>query len=374
MIDQAYYPGLEGVIAGETAISSIAGGLRYRGYSIEDLAEQSSFIETAFLLLHGELPNQEQLADFRAILAEASEVEPTVLEFLAGIPFHVPLMDVLRTGVSAVAHFDVQLDDSTEQAHIAKALRLLAQIPMLMAARYRDGQGLASMDADTELSYSGNLLYLLTGEEPSTLAERAFDVSMILYAEHEFNASTFTARIVASTLSDLHSAITAAVGALKGPLHGGANERVLGILEEVESPAEAERWVRDALAHKRRIMGFGHRIYRDCDPRAVILKGYCRQLAEETNQTHLEEIAETIERIVWEEKGLPPNLDWPSARLYHYLGLNVELFTPLFVCSRLTGWAAHYIEQCRHNRLIRPRSQYIGVGPRKYVPVSERGA
>lgn len=196
---------------------------------------------------------------------------------------------------------------------------------------------------------------------------------MILYAEHEFYASTFTARVVTSTRSDIHSAVTAAIGALKGSLHGGANERVMEVLEEVGSAAHAEAWVRDALARKRRIMGFGHRVYRTGDPRAVILKDYCAQLAEEAGQTELEEIADTIERVVREEKGLPPNLDWPSARLYHYLGLDVPLYTPLFVASRVVGWAAHAIEQAENNRLIRPRSRYIGPASRKFVPLGQRG-
>ena len=199
------------------------------------------------------------------------------------------------------------------------------------------------------------------------------DVSLILYAEHEFNASTFAARVVTSTGSDLYSAITAAIGTRKGPLHGGANERVMEVLEEVGTPAAAEAWVRKALAEKRRIMGFGHRVYKAGDPRAVILREHCRKLAEQAGKTDLEEMADTIEQIVRQEKGLPPNLDWPSARLYHYLGLPVELYTPLFVVSRVTGWAAHVIEQAENNRLIRPRSRYVGVPPRPYLPLGQRG-
>ena len=214
---------------------------------------------------------------------------------------------------------------------------------------------------------------MINGKEPSPAHERALDVSLILYAEHEFNASTFTARVVASTQSDIYSAISAAIGALKGPLHGGANERVMEVLEEVQGAGDAEAWVRDALAKKRRIMGFGHRVYKNGDPRAVILRDYCQHLAEESGSIELERIADTIESHVRAEKGLPPNLDWPSARLYHYMGLPVELFTPLFVASRVAGWTAHFIEQSENNRLIRPRSNYIGMRDRKFVPLSERG-
>jgi 2-methylcitrate synthase/citrate synthase II len=367
-----YYPGLEGVIAGETEISTIEGGLQYRGYSIADLAEGANFTEVAYLLLHGELPTQEQLADFQAILLESAEVDHCLLNFLTEIPLHVGGMDVLRTGVSALGHFDPQLDDDSPSADVAKAIRLLARIPILIGARHRHCRGLPAIEPASDMSFAFNLLHLITGQPPSSLHERAMDVSLILYAEHEFNASTFTARVVTSTQSDLYSAITAAIGALKGPLHGGANERVMEVLEEVGSATNAEPWIRKALKEKRRIMGFGHRVYKDGDPRAVILKDYCTQLAAERGETELEEIAETIEQVVRKEKDLPPNLDWPSARLYHYLGLDVELYTPLFVASRVVGWAAHVIEQSQNNRLIRPRSEYTGPKKRKFVPLTNR--
>lgn len=373
MSQEQYFPGLEGVIAGETAVSTITGGLSYRGYSIGDLSAEGTFPEVAYLLLQGDLPNEEQLADFKSILDESAGLEPAIVEFLRSIPLHVGAMDVLRTGVSALAHFDPQDGEETTAANIGKATRLLAQIPGLIAARHRLRQGLPLLEPDDSLSFAGNLLYLLTGKPPSPLEERAMDVSLILYAEHEFNASTFTARVVTSTQSDLYSAIVGAIGALKGPLHGGANERVLEVLEEVGEPSRAEAWVRQALAEKRRIMGFGHRVYKDGDPRAVLLKEYCGRLAAEKGDLSLERIADTIERVVGEEKGLPPNLDWPSARLYHYLGLEVDLYTPLFVASRITGWCAHVIEQSENNRLIRPRSRYIGPPHRNYVPLDERG-
>jgi citrate synthase len=373
MSQEPYYPGLEGVIAGETAISTIAGGLQYYGYSITDLAEGATFEEVAYLLLRGNLPTEEQLADFRAILVESAQVAAPILGLFKELPREANSMDVLRSGISLLAQFDSQTADNAPAANLAKAQRLLAQIPILIGARHRVRHGARPKSPNSDLSLAGNLLYLITGKEPSPAHERAMDVSLILYAEHEYNASTFTARVVASTLSDLHSAVVAAVGALKGPLHGGANERVLEVLQEVGSPANAEKWVRQALAEKRRIMGFGHRVYKDGDPRAVILKQHCAELAAESGNTDLEETADVIERIVREEKGLPPNLDWPSARLYHYLGLDVDLFTPLFVASRVVGWSAHVIEQLGNNRLIRPRARYIGPENRKFVPLSKRG-
>ncbi len=373
MTEEPYYPGLEGVIAGETGIATVEDGLSYRGYAIEELAEQATFLEVAYLLLHGELPTQEFLADFQSVIAEASDVPRPVLDLLEAIPLHVGSMDVLRTAVSAVSHFDPQLEEDTRAGSLGKATRLLAQIPILIAARHRMKQGLPLVEPNPELSYAGNLLFLITGTLPTAEAERAMDVSLILYAEHEFNASTFTARVVTSTQSDLYSGVTAAIGALKGPLHGGANERVMEVLEEVGSPGYAETWVRHALAERRRIMGFGHRVYKIGDPRAKILKNYCRDLADSANGQDLETIADTIEAIVGEEKGLPPNLDWPSARLYHYLGLDVELYTPLFVASRVAGWSAHIIEQAENNRLIRPRSRYTGPARREFLPLAQRG-
>jgi len=373
MASEQYFPGLEGVIAGETAVSTITGGLSYRGYGITELAEQSTFPEVAYLLLYGELPSEDQLADFKATLDDAAEVDGSIIELLRNIPLHVGSMDVLRTGISAAAHFDPQLDENTTSANIGKAIRLLAQIPILIAARHRLQKGLPLLEPDSGLSFAGNLMYLITGQIPSAVQERAMDVSLILYAEHEFNASTFTARVVTSTMSDMHSAIVAAVGALKGPLHGGANERVLEVLEEVGTPENAEEWVQRALKQKRKIMGFGHRVYKDGDPRAVILRNFCADLALAAGDSSLEQIADTLERVVREEKGLPPNLDWPSARLYKYLGLEVDLYTPLFVASRVAGWAAHVIEQSEKNRLIRPRSKYAGPAPREYVPLEDRG-
>ena len=366
--------GLDGLIAGETAISTLDDGLHLRGYAIEDLVREATYTEVAYLLLHGELPTHEQLADFRAILAEAAEVPPAVIQLLQEIPLHIAPMDALRTAVSALAHFDEQANETDDTANLGKAIRLLGQVPILIAARHRLTRGLELIDSDPELSFAGNFLSMLTGQIPSAHDERSLDQSLICYADLEFNASTFTARIVASTGSDLHSAITAGIGALKGPLHGGANEDVLDLLLSVESPSCAEKFVRNAITKKRRLAGFGHRIYRDRpDPRAVVLKDICRALATTDEHRKLEEIADALEAAMWSHKQLRPNVDWPTARLYRMLGLDAELFTPLFAAARVAGWSAHVREQQQTNRLITPRAKYIGPSSRPFAPLRDRG-
>ena len=368
MTEEIYRPGLEGVVAGETAICTLAGGLQYRGYAVEELADQASFEEVAYLLLHGELPDRGQLDGFRVRLAAVGPLPPALVAALRAMPPATPMMDAMRTGASMLAHWDGDVADNSHEANVRKAERLLAQLPMVLAARHRLASGREPVPPAAERGLAANLLWMLSGTPPTPRAGKAMDVSLILYAEHEFNASTFTARVVASTLSDLHSAVVAAIGALKGPLHGGANERVMQVLLDVGGEKNAERWVREALAAKRRIMGFGHRVYKTGDPRAAYLKTLCGELARETGHEALERTAEVIETIVRQEKQLPPNLDWPSARLYHYLGLPVELYTPLFVVSRVAGWSAHVIEQLDDNRLIRPRSKYTGPARRAFRP------
>ena len=372
MTDMIYSPGLEGVVAGETAISTIAGGLSYRGYSIEDLAEHAIFEEVAHLILVGELPPADQLADLQSRLGASAGVSDAVISSVRDIPNSANMMDVMRTGASLLSHWDPDLPDNSHEANVRKAERLLAQLPTVMAARYRMARGEEPITPDPQRSLASNILWMLHGKEPSSQHVEAMNVSLILYAEHEFNASTFTARVVCSTLSDLHSSVTAAIGALKGPLHGGANERVMEVLEEVGSADRAEAWIRQALSEKRRIMGFGHRVYKTGDPRASYLKTLCGQLAAETGHEDMERMADVIESIVGQEKRLPPNLDWPSARLYHYMGLPVDLYTPLFVLSRVAGWSAHVIEQLDNNRLIRPRANYTGPQARAWVPLEKR--
>jgi citrate synthase len=373
MSEPIYSPGLEGVVAGETAISTIEGGLRYRGYPVGELVENASFDEVAFLLLHGDLPDRSQLAGFQRRVASARSVPQPLLDLLRVLPPAAHPMDVVRTSVSVLAHYDPETEDGSHPANLRKAERLLAQIPVAVAAHYRLSRGTEAVPARPELGHAANFLYMLRGQEPAADGARALDVSLILYAEHEFNASTFTARVVASTLSDLHSAIVAAIGALKGPLHGGANEKVMGFLEAAGGPDRAEAWLRQALARKERIMGFGHRVYKAGDVRAGILKPYARKAAEAAGLLRWEETADVIERVLADEKHLLPNLDWPAGRLYHALGLEVPIYTPVFVMSRVAGWSAHFIEQHENNRLIRPRSRYTGPEVRHALPIDRRG-
>jgi citrate synthase len=372
MTEPIYSPGLEGIIAGETAISTIAGGLQYRGYSIEELAAHATWEEVLYLVLYGDLPTDAQLVALHDRLAKAAELPAALVNMLRKIPSEAPFMDIMRSGASLLAHWDADVSDNSTAANLRKAERLAAQLPVVMAARYRLVRGLEPVSPDPKLSIAANILWMLFRRQPTPREVKAMDVSLILYAEHEYNASTFAARVICSTLSDLHSAIVGAIGALKGPLHGGANERVLEVLKQVGSADKAEAWVRDALARKERIMGFGHRVYKTGDPRATYLKTLCLALAEESGYQDMESMADTIERIVREEKKLPPNLDWPSARLYHYLGLDVELFTPLFAVSRVAGWSAHIIEQLANNRLIRPRANYTGPAARPWRPLEAR--
>jgi citrate synthase len=369
---ETYSPGLEGVIAGETGISTIVDGLSYRGYPVTELAEKASFDEVAHMLLHGELPTAAQLAAFQKRLAAARSLPPALSALLKALPRDVAPMDAVRSSVSVLAHFDPDVNESSTEANVRKAERLLAQIPVAVAEQARAAKGLAPVPARADLGHSANFLYMLWGKEPPVATTRAFDVSLILYAEHEFNASTFTARVVCSTESDLHSAMTAAIGALKGRLHGGANEKVMDLLKATGGPEHAEKWVREALAKKERIMGFGHRIYKAGDVRAGILKQYAQRAAEAAGQTKWEEAAAIVEQVLASEKNLFPNLDWPAGRLYHALGLEVPLYTPIFVMSRVTGWSAHFIEQAGHNRLIRPRGLYNGPARRAVKPLAER--
>jgi citrate synthase len=369
-----YSPGLEGVIAGETAICTVEGGLSYRGYFVGDLAEHCSFDEVAYLLLYGELPTANELTKFQARVAMARRLPPPLKDLLAALPNWTTPLDALRTAVSVLAHFDQDASDNSHDANVRKAERLLAQIPVVIADHYRIVKGLPPVLARQELGQSANFLYMLRGTEPTPAEVKALDVSLILYAEHEFNASTFAARVIVSTLSDLHSGITGAIGALKGPLHGGANEKVVDILTAAGGkPDTAEKWIRDALARKERVMGFGHRVYKTGDVRAGILKTYARKAAEAAGTVALEDTADVIERVMAAEKNMFPNLDWPAGRLYHAMKLEIPLYTPIFAMSRITGWSAHVIEQLDNNRLIRPRALYKGPARRPVKPLAERG-
>lgn len=369
-----YSPGLEGVIAGETAICTVEGGLSYRGYSVADLAEKCTFDEVAYLLLHGELPRAAELASFQSRVAAARRLPPPLKDLLEALPKWTTPLDALRTAVSALGHFDQDAADNSHDANLRKAERLLAQIPVAVADHHRLARGLQPVMARQDLGQAANFLYILRGANPTPAEVKAMDVSLILYAEHEFNASTFAARVIVSTLSDMHSGITGAIGALKGSLHGGANEKVMDILLAAGGPEKAEEWTRAALARKERIMGFGHRVYKTGDIRAGILKTYSRMAAETIGETKWEDTADIIERVMAAEKNMFPNLDWPAGRLYHSMKLEIPLYTPIFAMSRISGWAAHVIEQLDNNRLIRPRALYKGPQPpRPVAPIAERG-
>ena len=375
-----FYPGLEGVISNETAITNLEGrkgdgDLEYRGYRIEDLADQVSYEEAAYLLLHGELPNVSQLADFDSRLRTQRAVPAELIELLRKIPKSAHGMDVLRTSLSVISHYDSEVNASPTDhaANVRKAERIVAKTATAVAARERLLAGLEPVAPDATLDHAANFLYMYNGTKPSESMAKAFDLSLVLYAEHELNASTFAARVTVSTLSDIYSGIVAAVGTLKGSLHGGANEEAWKVLVEVGSPDQAEDWIQDALVNKKRIMGFGHRVYKTGDPRARILKDWCQKLAKEIGDDRWEKIAEPIEREVTIQKQLPPNVDWPTARLYHYMGLKTEVYTPIFALARVAGWAAHIIEQLDSNRLMRPRARYTGPANRPIKPIDQRG-
>jgi len=371
MSQSEFMPGLEGIVAAETAICSMEGGLRYRGYDVCELAAHCSFDEVACLLLHGELPTGAELAEFRRQLAASATLPSVLTSLLASLPRDTSPMDTLRTACSVLGSCDALRYDNSRSANLRKAYQLLGQLPLVLAVFWRSDEGGSVPNWHAESSIAENILRMLNAPTITPTTVKALDSTLVLYAEHELAASTFSARVVASTLSDLHAAVTAAIGALKGPLHGGANERVMELLRQFHSVAEAEAWLKRALSEKQRVMGFGHRVYKSGDPRAEFLKPLCRQLAQETGQQTLEEIAEVMETIMLKEKNLHPNLDWPAARIYHYLGLAIPLYTPLFVLSRVAGWCAHIIEQHSDNRLIRPRARYVGPGPRPVPAPSE---
>ena len=368
--------GLAGVIAGQTSICSLDGTLRYRGYDIEPLATAGDFEEVAFLLLHGELPSHTELAAFRdRIAAAARSVDTAVLDALARLAATSPqasVMDALRTAISMLGLVEHDDTPGPRPALIAQAERLLGQTPAILTAWIDLTSGRTPRPwPDGPVAKA--LLERITGREAPPRQVAIFGATLVLYAEHEFNASTFAARTVASTGSDLHSAVTAAIGALKGPLHGGANEKVLEVLGEIGSADRADAWVHEQFAAKRVVMGFGHRVYKDGDVRAKLLGSMCREMVRGTEGDALEDLADRVERIMLEKKALKPNLDWPAARVYHALGLPVKVFTPIFVVARMSGWTAHVIEQIGDNRIIRPLSIYSGTAAREYVPVDARG-
>ncbi|MGD8379687.1 MAG: 2-methylcitrate synthase [Gammaproteobacteria bacterium] len=365
--------GLAGITAGETAIATVGkegAGLTYRGYDIYDLADKATFEEVAYLLLHGELPRKARLTAFKKRLMENRTLPKKLRDLLENIPADSHPMDVMRTGCSYLGNLEPE-GNFKNQVKVAE--RLLAAFPGILLYWYRfHTEGKRINTASKEDSIAGHFLRLLHGKKPNETHQRAMDVSLILYAEHEFNASTFTARVITATLSDFHSAITGAIGALRGPLHGGANEAAMELIEKFRTPAAADKGIRRMLEKKAKIMGFGHRVYRESDPRNVVIKSWSRRLGEANKDLKLFEISEAIEKVMWDEKKLFPNLDFYSASAYHYMGIPTALFTPIFVISRVTGWASHVFEQRANNRLIRPGADYTGPERRKWVPIEKR--
>src|SRR5580658_3487023 len=369
--------GLEGITAANSGICYIdgdAGVLAYRGIDIHELADHSSFEEVCFLLWFGRLPNRAELNELKLHLARERKLDASIISLLRQAPAHALPMDVLRTIVSALSYYDPEEKVNDHEANVRKAVRLTAQLAYVVAAYDRIRTGKPLVEPDRSLSHAGNFLYMLNGEIPSETAEHALDVALILHADHELNASTFAARVVAATLSDMHSAVTAAIGALKGPLHGGANEAVFRILETVDNEkADPVVFVRNMLAQKKKIPGFGHRVYHTEDPRATHLRVMSRDLGKASGQPQWYEMSEKIEALVRAEKKLNANVDFYSASTYHILGIDQDLFTPIFAVSRISGWAAHVIEQLDDNRLIRPRAEYLGPDyPNPYVPIEQR--
>ncbi len=368
--------GLEGIVATTSQICFIDGNkgvLSYFGFNIHTLAENATFEEVIYLLWNGKLPGKGELQKLRSSLVAERELPPQVIDFLRDVPAESLPMDVLRTAISMLSLYDPLANDNSPAANVAKAVKLMARVSTLVTSFDRLRKKAEIVPGDPELGYAANFLYTLTGKKPDDIMERVFDLALILHADHELNASTFAARVTAATLSDIYSAVTSAIGALKGPLHGGANEAVIQMLLQTKSSEEAMAKVKDDLDKKVKIPGFGHRVYHVLDPRAVHLKKMSEELGKRTGHGDLYEKSTCVEQAVRELKGLNANVDFYSASTYYSLGIPVDLFTPIFAISRMSGWTAHILEQYRNNRLIRPRADYTGAPDgQKWVPLQDR--
>jgi 2-methylcitrate synthase/citrate synthase II len=376
MTEPTLYKGLVGVYADVSAVSKVmpeTNSLTYRGYAVQDLCEETDFEQVAYLLWHGELPTAAQLKEFQAEERANRALSPALLRVLREFPKDAHPMDAIRTAVSFMGMEDPEAADVSDEAQRRKAMRLLAKAPTAVAAANRLSKGLDPIDPDPALPYCENFFHLVFGKVPQPEVIKSFDVSMILYAEHTFNASTFTARTVTSTGADIHGAIAAGIAALKGPLHGGANEAVMHMLKEVGSPEAAVDWLEGKFDHRALVMGFGHRVYKSGDSRVPTMTKYAEKMAEVVGDRRWMETSRVLARQMLERKNIHPNLDFPAGPAYYLMGFDIPMFTPIFVCSRITGWAAHVFEQAADNRLIRPLSHYVGPEQRPVPPMSARG-
>jgi citrate synthase len=367
--------GLRGVVAAQSAIgdvNGIEGKLIYQGYDIHDLAENSTFEEVVFLLWNGRLPTTDELAEHEARLRRNYEAPAEVIALMKQYPKTADPMDVLRTAVSSLDLYDPQGQGTDRESAVGAAVRITSRIGTIAAAWDRIRNGKEVVEPDGNLSIAENFLYMLRGEKPDAEEVRMFDIALILHADHELNASTFTTRVVAGTLADMYGAVTAGIAALSGPLHGGANTNVMKMLIEIDNPAKIDAWVDDALEHKKKIMGIGHAVYKTEDPRATWLRKFSKQMADKTGVSKWFEMSQRIEQLMLEKKGMYPNVDFYSASTYYLMNIPLDLYTPIFAVSRISGWTGHILEQYGNNKLIRPRAEYIGKRDQKYVPISER--
>jgi citrate synthase len=367
--------GLRGVFAASSSISDVngeKGELIYQGYNIHDLAKHSTFEEVIFLLWNKRLPNASELSELEQSLRAAYEVPSKLIDLIKQFPREADPMDVLRTAVSALEFYDSNARDTSRETSIKTAVRLTAQFPTIVGAADRIRNGHEPVAPDSSLSIAANFLYMLRGEKPSEHDARVFDVCLILHADHELNASTFTARVVAGTLADMYACVTAAIGALSGPLHGGANTNVMKTLLEIGALDNVEPYVKKALAEKRKMMGFGHAVYKTEDPRATHLRQFSKEIGEANGDSKWYEMSRKVEEVMLREKGLYPNVDFYSASAYYSMGIPLDLYTPIFAVSRISGWTGHVLEQYADNKLIRPRAEYIGARDLPYVPIDQR--
>ncbi|MCE9518492.1 MAG: bifunctional 2-methylcitrate synthase/citrate synthase [Verrucomicrobia bacterium] len=368
--------GLDGVVVDTTRISKVMpeiNSLVYHGYPVQELVELCSFEEVAWLIWHGELPDARQHAEFQAVERSQRGISDDLLAVIRKIPRTAHPMDALRTGVSFLGTEDLEMDKIDAEANLKRSVAMLAKIPAMVAAFYRLRKGQEFIPPRQDIGFSENFFHMIFGKVPAPEVIKAFDVSMVLYAEHGFNASTFTTRVIVSSLSDIYSGVVGGIGSLKGPLHGGANEAVMHLLLEVGDPTHAKEWMLTTLREKRVVMGFGHRVYKNGDSRVPTMTKYMHQMADFTGNKKWLEISDILAATMIEQKNIHPNLDFPSGPAYYMMGFDIDMFTPFFVMSRITGWTAHIMEQQANNRLIRPLSQYNGIGERRVVPLKQRG-